>query len=100
MNTSLIKQSIVNVRRSLNLTQVEMAHIIGVSRQSYINLENCKISIINKQIVRMSEIFGIPEELILFGIMRKRLSEDNEMLIAELREKLDSLIQLIRESKP
>lgn len=98
MDITLIRQNIVRARKSLNLTQVEMAYIIGISRQSYCNLENGKTAVINKQIIKMSEQCGLPLELILFGLLRESLSEDSEMIITELREKVECLIQLIREN--
>ena len=97
----------------MKLTQAEMAHKIGISRQAYINLEHGKTSVINKQITKMAERCGLPEEKILFGYSVEELSSsmlhENEAykermnaLIGEkdkeiesLKEKLDILTQLI-----
>ena len=100
MNTCLICQNIVNARISLNMTQVQMANLIGVSRQAYIKLENGKTAIINKQIVRMAQKCGLAEERILFGFLDfsdtlEALNEENEKIISEMKNKLDSLLRLV-----
>ena len=48
MTEQSIKHNILKVRESLNLTQEEMAKMIGLSRQAYINLEQGATSLVNK----------------------------------------------------
>ena len=113
MSDKKVKENIAEVRNSMKLTQAEMAHKIGISRQAYINLEHGKTSVINKQITKMAERCGLPEEKILFGYSMEELSssmlqeseEVKEQLkavikekdgeIEDLKEKLDILTQLL-----
>ncbi|MBO4466309.1 MAG: helix-turn-helix transcriptional regulator [Bacteroidales bacterium] len=113
MSNKKVKKNIAEVRNSMKLTQAEMAKKIGISRQAYINLESGKTSVINKQITKMAERCGLPEEKILFGYSVEELSSNmlheseahKEQLntvikekddeIEALKEKLDILTQLI-----
>lgn len=113
MSDKKVKKNIAEVRNSMKLTQAEMAKKIGISRQAYINLEHGKTSVINKQISKMAESCGLPEEKILFGYSVDELSssmlqeseahqEQLNAVISEkdeeievLKEKLDILTQLI-----
>ena len=113
MSNEDIKNNIAEVRNSLGLTQAEMAHKIGISRQAYINLEHGKTSVINKQITAMAKKCDLPEEKILFGYSIEEVSssmlKENEVYreqmntllspkdeeIEVLRDKLDILTQLI-----
>ena len=108
-----VQDNIAEVRNSMNLTQAEMAHKIGISRQAYINLEHGKTSVINKQITKMAESCGLPEEKILFGYSMDEISssmlqeseafkDQMNAIVSEkdeeinlLKEKLDVLTQLI-----
>ena len=113
MSNKKVKKNIAEVRNSMKLTQAEMAKKIGISRQAYINLEHGKTSPINKQITRMAERCGLPEEKILFGYSVEELSssmlreseahkeqlnaviKEKDEVIEVLKEKLDILTQLI-----
>ena len=113
MSNKKVKKNIAEVRNSMKLTQAEMAKKIGISRQAYINLESGKTSVINKQITKMAESCGLPEEKILFGYSVDELSssllheseahkeqlsaviKEKDEQIEVLKEKLDILTQLI-----
>ena len=113
MSKKKVEKNIAEVRNSMKMTQAEMAKRIGISRQAYINLENGKTSVINKQITKMAESCGLPEEKILFGYSVEELSssmlrenevhkeqlnaviKDKDGEIEVLKEKLDILTQLI-----
>ena len=113
MSAKTPQENIAEVRNSMNLTQAEMAHKIGISRQAYINLEHGKTSVINKQITKMAKSCGITEEKILFGYSMNELSSsmlrenesfkdqmnaivtEKDEMIERLRDKLDDLTQLV-----
>lgn len=104
MNILLIRQNIINARISLNLTQVQMAQLLGISRQAYINIETGKTALINKQIIKMSQKCDLTLERILFGHLRMSdtvevLVEENDQIISALKNKLDTLIQLLYTAK-
>ena len=104
MSNSDVKKNIAEVRNSMQLTQAEMAHKIGISRQAYINLEHGKTSVINKQITKMAQRCGLPEEKILFGYSVEELSSNmlqeseahKEQLNAVIRER-DESIEMLKE---
>ena len=75
-----IKHNILKVRESLNLTQEEMAKMIGLSRQAYINLEHGGTSLVNKWLFRMSEATGVELEVFLLGF------DPRERSISQLKD--------------
>lgn len=112
MDNKEIKWNIRQARKSLQMSQGELADKMGISRQAYVKLETGNTAIINHHISEMSEATGFPEEMILFGLDRKeagydeikerqkwqdRLAEvrkDGEKQIAELRNRLSLLEEL------
>lgn len=91
MNNKAIKWNIRHARKTLNLTQSELAFRMGISRQSYINIESGNTAIINPNISKMSEATGLPEEMILFGMSRKELSEEQITERNALQEQIETL---------
>lgn len=66
MDSKSVCDRIISERNKLGLTQEEMAQRVGISANSYRELEKGKTAIFNKRIIDISEIFGItPEELLL-----------------------------------
>ena len=80
MTEQSIKHNILKVRESLNLTQEEMAKMIGLSRQAYINLAHGGTSLINKWLFRMSEATGVELEVFLLGF------DPRERSISQLKD--------------
>ena len=80
MTDQSIKHNILKVRESLNLTQEEMAKMIGLSRQAYINLEHGGTSLVNKWLFRMSEATGVELEVFLLGF------DPRERSISQLKD--------------
>ena len=80
MTEQSIKYNIFKVRESLNLTQEEMAKMIGLSRQAYINLEHGGTSLVNKWLFRMSEATGVELEVFLLGF------DPRERSISQLKD--------------
>ena len=80
MTEQSIKHNILKVRESLNLTQEEMAKMIGFSRQAYINLEHGGTSLVNKWLFRMSEATGVELEVFLLGF------DPRERSISQLKD--------------
>ncbi|MBO4605701.1 MAG: hypothetical protein J5667_04090 [Bacteroidales bacterium] len=81
-----------------------MAQLLGISRQAYINIETGKTALINKQIIKMSQKCDLTLERILFGHLRMSdtvevLVEENDQIISALKNKLDTLIQLLYTAK-
>lgn len=81
-----------NIRRrreSLGLSQEELAEAIGVSRNSYINLERGRINLFSKTLSKLAEYWHTSEEEILTGYR----VEDFELSDSDsIREKLHTTI--------
>lgn len=80
MTDQSIKNNILKVRESLNLTQEEMAKMIGLSRQAYINLEHGGTTLVNKWLFRMAEATGVELEVFLLGF------DPRERSISQLKD--------------
>lgn len=112
MEKTMFQENISAIRISMHLTQAEMAGRLGISRQSYINLEHGRTSLVSKQLVRLSQLCGVPADKLLFGytkdeiesaakreieLGKKRLAlveRQYENKIALLQEKIDALSTL------
>ncbi len=88
MSNKSVKLNIRKARKSLHLTQAELAKRMNISRQSYINIESGKTEIINRYIEVMSDVTGIPEEKILFGFSWKEMNSDELQERNELHNKI------------
>ena len=106
MTESSIKQNILKVRESLNLTQDEMAKLIGLSRQAYINLEHGGTSIINKWLLKMSEMTGVDLEVFLLGFdpRERRISQMKDIesygeRIQMMQEKVQMMERIMDEKE-
>jgi len=53
-------------RTKLNLTQMEMAEKLGVSKESYQNYENYKTTMRIDLAIKFSKVVGIPFDSIIF----------------------------------
>ena len=93
MTEQSIKNNILKVRESLNLTQEEMANMIGLSRQAYINLEHGVTTLVNKWLFRMAEATGVELEVFLLGF------DPRERSISQLKdiESYGERIQMMQE---
>ena len=106
MTEQSIKHNILKVRESLNLTQEEMAKMIGLSRQAYINLEHGGTSLVNKWLFRMSEATGVELEVFLLGFdprersisQLKDIESDGEKLHL-MQEKFNMMERLMDEKE-
>lgn len=61
---SICERILIN-RKRVGLTQEEMARQIGISVNSYREIENGSTKLINKRIVKIGELLGIPPEELL-----------------------------------
>jgi len=88
-----VGRRIVQARKELNMTQVELAHKIGVSQRSAQAYENGEV-IPYRQMKSLSKALKRPQEWILHGD-----PQDGEVSSEDLRRlegKVDQLAELIR----
>lgn len=90
----------------MNLTQDEMAKMIGLSRQAYINLEHGGTSLINKWLFRISEATGVDLEVFLLGFDPRERSisqlkdiESYGERLHMMQEKVDMMQRLMDEKE-
>lgn len=90
MNNFQIKQNILNARKSLKISQDEMASRLGISRQSYIRIEHGSTSVISKQLQKIADECGISLDQLVLGYDP---FGDNEDILRELDNSKEQLMQ-------
>lgn len=81
---SICERILIN-RKRVGLTQEEMARQIGISVNSYREIENGSTKLINKRIVKIGELLGIPPEELLTGNTSQL--EDYDRKIEEIEKR-------------
>ena len=117
MDESTIRSNIRNIRASKKLTQAEVADMLGISRQAYVQFEHGNTSLINRRIPKMAEALEVTEEELMFGYnlkdfdgsgLRERslweeklcvLRDEKESEIASKEDKITSLEALLEAEK-
>ena len=65
MNNNDAKKKLRELRKKANMTQLEMARMIGIKRTTYRNLESGTTKIINETAIRVAEALKKPIEAII-----------------------------------
>ncbi len=102
MNIELLRRNIREQRKSLGLTQEEMARKIGISRQAYNNIEQGKTVMINRKLPKIADQLCISVDHLLLGYdpapdassLRQELHEKEEKLAYSERERREMQIRL------
>mgnify|MGYP000521334199 CR=1 FL=1 len=81
---SICERILIN-RKRVGLTQEEMARQIGISVNSYREIENGSTKLVNKRIVKIGELLGISPEELLTGNSAQLESYDKR--IEEIEKK-------------
>ena len=97
MDNSKAKKNLRELRKKANMTQVEMARLLGVKRTTYRNIETGPTKLINDNVFRIADILKSPAEAIisdydLSGVTPALLcerNEDYERRIMSLQNDLD-----------
>ena len=97
MDNSKAKKNLRELRKKANMTQVEMARLLGVKRTTYRNIETGPTKLINDNVFRIADILKSPAEAIisdydLSGVTPALLcerNEDYERRIMSLQNELD-----------
>lgn len=116
MDNESIKQNILKIRLEHNLSQEEMALILGVARNTYRNIEKGKTKMISDTVMKLAEWSGkTPEEITLgyypsepgstrlkdarehFNNRIKALTEEYETKVDALTEEIRLLKDLVKE---
>ena len=102
MNIELLRRNIREQRKSLGLTQEEMARKLGISRQAYNNIEQGKTIMINRKLPKIADQLCISVDHLLLGYdpapdassLRQELREKEEKLAYSERERREMQIRL------
>lgn len=86
-------QRIVTMRRSMRMTQQELANELGISRASVAFMETGRTSSARKHIPKLAEIFGVPPDLFLTGLVEANVTQ-------ELSADENDLVMLYRQLPP
>ena len=81
---SICERILIN-RKRVGLTQEEMARQIGISVNSYREIENGSTKLVNKRIVKIGELLGVSPEELLTGNSAQLESYDKR--IEEIEKK-------------
>ena len=102
MNIELIKKNIRKQRRSLGITQAEMAQKLGMSRQSYNSIEIGKSRLVDRKLVKIANQLCVSVDNLLLGYepapntasLRRELHEKTEKLAYSEKERNEMRIRL------
>lgn len=97
MKCKQIRERIKKARRANNYTQEEMAEFLGISTNSYRELESGSTTLINPRLLKIAEILKLPMENLLFG---QTTSNESLKKIKELqKEHHTKLVELTSNHK-
>ena len=104
MDNYTAKKKLKTLRTKANMTQVEMARLLGIKRTTYRNIESGPTKLINDTVFKIADILKHPAEAIisdydLTGITPALLCEKNEEYENRIRTMQDSLKKCMRENE-
>lgn len=67
MDNNSIKNNIIRLRKSRNMSQTEMADTLGISRTAYRNIERGETKLINDNVSKIAEKLEVASEVLLLG---------------------------------
>ncbi len=102
MNIELLKRNIRRQRKSLGITQEEMARKLGISRQAYNNIEQGKTHMVSKTLPKIADHLCVSVDHLLLGYdpvpnassLRQELREKDEKLAYSERERREMQIRM------
>lgn len=92
MNNDTVKKNLEAIRLSNKLSQEEMANALGITRNTYRNIEKGKTKLISETILKVAEWAEISPEEVVLGYAPV---EDHDSVLKETREKLNGRIKML-----
>lgn len=92
MDNISVKKNLENIRLSNNLSQEEMANVLGIARNTYRNIEKGGTKLISDTVMKVAEWADLTPEEVVLGYAPV---EDRESLLRETRERLNGRIKTI-----
>ena len=78
---------LTRLRKSIGLSQDELAGRLGISRPTYLLIEKGKKELILSQAKLLSDLYNIPVEAIRTGNIENNKPKDNDIVITQLPTK-------------
>jgi transcriptional regulator with XRE-family HTH domain len=92
MDCSQIKERIRSVRKSKGITQEKMAKSLGISVNSYREIESGKTKLINTKLFKICDILEIsPNKLMMGELSREEYIKEIRLLKSFHKEEIDKL---------
>ena len=92
MDNISVKKNLENIRLSNNLSQEEMANVLGIARNTYRNIEKGGTKLISDTVMKVAEWADLTPEEVVLGYAPVA---DRESLLRETRERLNGRIRTI-----
>lgn len=92
----MLSQRIRELRLSKRMSQVELAKLLGVSKQSVSNWENDNIQPSIEMLMKLAEVFSVPTDYLL-GLEQREMLDMKGLppeVIAHLRQLVDDYRRL------
>lgn len=92
MNNDTVKKNLETIRLSNKLSQEDMANALGITRNTYRNIEKGKTKLISDTIMRVAEWAEISPEEVVLGYAPVK---DRDSVLKETRERLNRRIKTL-----
>lgn len=91
MDNNSVKNNIVRLRKSRNISQVEMARRLEMSRNAYRNIETGKTKLLSDSLVKIAGILSVAPEILLENTYQ-------ENTLTDVAVKYNEAIETLKES--
>ena len=91
MDNNSIKNNICKFRKQKNMTQEEMAGLLGISLTAYRELEKGSTNVVSQHIITMAELTNSSSEEIVLGYKPSQI--DNSVRLQEREQEFTSRMQ-------
>lgn len=90
MDNESIKKNIMMLRLERDLSQIKMAEALGISRNSYRNVEKGKTRMISDTVLKVAEWAGLTPEEVVLGY---KPSEAGSAMLKDAREQFNNRVK-------
>ena len=94
MNNDTVKKNIERIRTEKKMSQEEMASALGVTRNTYRNIEKGDTKLISNTIIKFAEWAGMTPEEVVLGYLPV---EDRDNALKDTREMMNRRIAVLTE---
>lgn len=88
-----VKKIILKIRESLGLSQEDMAALLGISRNTYRNIEKGQTKLISDTVGKIAEVAKLSPEEVVLGYMPVK---DKSEALRDARDRMNEKVQAIQ----